>query len=112
LFIRGKRREKWIARWREPMIAADGTVREIQRSEVLGLVSEFSKSKAQELLSTKLRTLNSGSHRPQSTMLFKKFVEEVWKPSVLNLQKPGSVRYYGIQLKCHVVPKFGERRLC
>ncbi len=112
LFIRGKRRERWIARWREPMIAADGTVREIQRSEVLGLVSEFSKSKAQELLSTKLRTLNSGTHRPQSTMLFKKFVEEVWKPSVLNLQKPGSVRYYGIQLKCHVVPKFGERRLC
>ena len=33
LFIRGKRTKKWIARWREAMISADGTIREVQRSE-------------------------------------------------------------------------------
>lgn len=111
LFIRGKRK-KWIARWRESMISSDGSIQEIQRSEVIGFCSELSKSKAQDLLCAKLRTINSGSHRPQSTMPFKKFVEEIWKPSVLDLQKPGSIRYYGILLRCHVVPTFGDRRLC
>lgn len=93
------------------MIAADGTIDSIQRSEVLGFCSEFSKSKAQDLLCAKLRNLNSGSHRPQSMMSFQKFVEAVWKPSVLDLLKPGSVQYYGKQLNRHLIPAFGARRL-
>jgi integrase len=112
LFIRGKKRKKWVARWREPVIAADGTIDSIQRSDVLGLCSELSKSKARDLLHAKLRTLNSGSHRPQSTILLKNFVDDVWTPSVLALLKPGSIQYYGKQLKGHVIPAFGSRSLC
>ena len=111
LFARGKKRKKWIARWREPMLSNDGNIREVQRSEVIGLVSELSKSKAQDLLNAKLRTINAGSHRPESTMLFKQFVEEVWRPGVLSMLKPNSSRYYGIQLDSHVLPAFGTRRL-
>jgi integrase len=111
LFVRGKKRKKWIARWREPMLSNDGNIREVQRSEVIGLVSELSKSKAQDLLNAKLRTINAGSHRPESTMLFKQFVEEVWRPGVLSMLKPNSSRYYGIQLDSHVLPAFGTRRL-
>jgi len=112
LFIRGKKRKKWIARWREPVIAADGTIHSIQRSEVLGLCSELTKSKARDMLCAKLRTINGGSFRPQSTILLKQFAEDVWKPSVLALLKPGSVQYYGKILKRHIVPTFGAKRLC
>lgn len=112
LFIRGKKRRKWVARWREPVLSSDGNIRDVQKSEVIGLVSELSKSKAQDLLNTKLRTINAGSHRPQSTMLFKQFVEDVWRPGVLPMLKPGSSRYYGFQLDRHVLPAFGSKRLC
>src|SRR2546428_2819789 len=40
LFKRGKRRKVWIARWREDVIRPDGSLGRIQRSIVLGLVSE------------------------------------------------------------------------
>jgi hypothetical protein len=83
LFIRGKRRKKWIARWHEPTLSNDENIRNVQGSEVIGLVSELSKSKAQDLLNTKLRTINAGSHRPQSTMQFKQFsVESISPPFV------------------------------
>jgi integrase len=112
LFIRGKKRKKWVARWREPTLSNDGNIRDVQRSEVIGFVSELSKSKAQDLLDTKLRTINAGSHRPQSTMLFKQFIEDFWRPGVLSVLKPGSARYYGVQLDRHVLPVFGSKRLC
>jgi len=112
LFIRGKKRKKWVARWREPMLSNGGNIREVQKSEVIGFVSELSKSKAQDLLNARLRTINAGSHRPQSTMLFKQFIEDVWRPGVLSMLKPSSSRYYGVQLDCHVLPAFGSKRLC
>ena len=112
LFIRGKKRKKWVARWREPRLSNDGNIRDVQRCEVIGLVSELSKSKAQGLLNAKLRTINAGSHRPQSMMLFRQFVEDVWRPGVLSMLKPSSSRYYGVQLDRHVLPVFGSKRLC
>jgi integrase len=112
LFVRGKKRKKWVARWRVTMLSDEGTIRDVQKSEVIGFVSELSKSKAQELLDKKLRTINDGSHRPDSTMLFKQFVENVWRPGVLSMMKPGSSTYYGFQLDHHLLPAFGSKRLC
>jgi integrase len=63
-------------------------------------------------VAAKLRTINAGSHRPQSTMQFKRFVEDVWKPAVLSLLRPGSRRYYGIQIETHLLPAFGPKTLC
>src|ERR1700746_1672947 len=94
------------------MLSNGGNIREVQKSEVIGFVSELSKSKAQDLLNARLRTINAGSHRPQSTMLFKQFIEDVWRPGVLSMLKPSSSRYYGVQLDCHVLPAFGSKRLC
>jgi len=112
LFIRGKKRKVWIARWREQVISPENTIRTLQRSEVLGPVSELSRKQAQSLLDSKLRTINAGSHRPQATMPFKQFVESVWKPGVLSILKPTSAKYYGIQIDCHLLPVFGDKRLC
>lgn len=41
LFIRGKKRKMWVARWRENVIQPDGVVQRVLRSAVLGPVSEF-----------------------------------------------------------------------
>ena len=38
---RGKRRKVWTARWREDVIAPDGTVKRILRFAVLGTASEI-----------------------------------------------------------------------
>src|SRR6266702_3993992 len=41
LFIRGKRRKVWVARWREDVILRDGSTSRVMRSVVLGRVSEI-----------------------------------------------------------------------
>jgi len=118
LFIRGK---FWVARWREDVIAPDGTPQRRLRWEVLGAARTIpgrpdqqvlSRREAQTLLDSRLRPINQGRQRPQSTVLFGQFVREQWEPVVLPTLKAGSARYYGIQIRCHLMPTFGERRLC
>ena len=110
LFIRGK---NWVARWREDVIAADGTAQRNLRWEVLGSTAEIhGRREAQKLFDHRLRPINQGRQRPQSTMVFEQFVREQWEPAVLSTLKPGSARYYGIQLRCHLLPVFRTKRLC
>ncbi len=109
----GKRRKVWVARWREDVISPDGTLSRSLRSEVLGPVSEIcSRREAQKLLESRLRPINQGRQRPQSTLLFEQFVREHWEPAMLPTLKAGSARYYGIQLRCHLLPALGSKRLC
>jgi len=113
LFIRGKRRKVWVARWREDVITPDGRVSRTLRSEVLGLVSEIgSRREALKALQAKLRPINQGRQRPQSTLLFEQFVHEQWEPAMLPVMKSSSVRYYGIQIRRHLLPMLGAKRLC
>jgi hypothetical protein len=37
LFVRGKRREMWVARWREEVILADGAAGRVMGGEILAL---------------------------------------------------------------------------
>jgi integrase len=110
---RGKRRKVWSARWREDVIAPDGTVKRVLRFAVLGTASEIKgKKDARDILQARLRPLNQGRQRPQSTMTLGQFVEEMWKPGVIPTLRSGSSRYYDVQLRCHILPVFGSRRLC
>ena len=93
------------------MIRADGTVGRVLRSEVLGPVSEIPKREALKLLEARVRQINDGRQRPKANISFEQFVREEWEPAVMPTLKPGSVRYYGIQLWCHLLPAFGIRRL-
>ena len=77
LFQRGKKvRKVWVARWREPVIDANGSPRSVQRSEVLGTVAELTKKEAQNLLASKVRPYNEGRERPQSHISFGQFVTQ------------------------------------
>jgi integrase len=113
LFIRGKRRKVWVARWREDVIAPDGTLKRTMRSGVLGLVKDLpGRREAQNLLDSRLRPINQGRQTPQSTLNFSQFVKEKWEPAILPTFKAGSARYYSAQLRRHLLPAFGSKRLC
>jgi hypothetical protein len=108
---RGKRRKVWAARWREDVIAPDGTVKRVLRFAVLGSTSEINgRKEARDILRAKLRPINQGRRRPQSTMTVEQFVDEMWKPGVMPTLRSGSSRYYDIQLRCHVLPAFGLKK--
>jgi len=110
---RGKRRKVWAARWREDVISPDGTLKRVLRFAVLGTTSEINgKKEAKDILQAKLRPINLGRQRPQSTMTLEQFVSEIWRPGVIPTLRSGSSRYYDVQLRCHILPVFGARRLC
>ena len=108
LFKKGKRRKTWVARWRESVIQPDGTLRRVRRATVLGLVTEFSEREARNRLAVLLRPINEGKYRPEATITFGQFVKECWEPAVVPHLKPSSVRYYGLQIRCHLLPTFGS----
>jgi hypothetical protein len=84
LFVRGKRRKVWVARWREDVILADGSANRVMRSVVLGPVSDIAgRREARRLLDAHLSPINQGQYRPESTMLFSKFIAECFEPGVL-----------------------------
>jgi len=92
LHIRGKRRKVWIARWREDVLKADGTLGRVRRAELLGPIAQLSKRDALNLLEARLKPINQGRHLPQSVLTLCEFVRKVWEPSIVPLLKPTSAR--------------------
>ncbi len=113
LFVRGKKRKMWVARWREDVIQPDGAVQRVLRSEVLGPVSEIaSRREARILLQSRLASLNSGQRRAEATMPFAVFVTEHFKPGVLPTLKYATQEIYSFLLRKHLLPRFRDCRLC
>ncbi len=113
LFIRGKRRKVWVARWRENVILADGSISRVMRSVVLGPVSEIKgRREARRLLDARLNYFNKGQYRPETTMLFSKFVQDYFGPGVLPTLKFATQESYSFLLRKHLNPGFGDHRLC
>ena len=84
LFVRGKRRKVWVARWREDVILADGSMNRVMRSVVLGPVSQIAgRREARRLLDAHLNPINQGQYRPEGSMLFSQFVSECFEPGLL-----------------------------
>ena len=112
LFKRGKREKVWVARWWEDVINADGTMGRMRRSFVIGTVAELTTRRlAMRALSERLRSLNSGSQRPQAMRTLKEFVQMDWEPVVLPTLKYATQTHYKYMLRAHLIPAFGERRL-
>lgn len=95
------------------MIQADGTRGRMHRSVVLGSVSEIAmRRQAQALLELRLRPLNHGPHRPQSTMRLSEFITNEWMNIVLPTFKLSTQRGYRMVLEGHLLPYWGSWRLC
>src|SRR5216683_5078313 len=113
LFIRGKRRKVWVARWREDVILADGSTSRVMRSVVLGPVSEIAgRREARRLLDAHLNPINQGQYRPEATMLFSKFARDCFEPGLLPTLKFATQKIYSFLLRKHLTPRFGDYRLC
>ena len=84
LFQRGTRRKVWVARWWVDVIQVGGTLGRIRRSEVIGTVADLpTRRKAMQVLSQKLKAVNSDDARPQSVRTFGDFVKNEWMPVIL-----------------------------
>jgi len=113
LFIRGKKRKMWVARWRENVIKPDGTVQRVLRSEVLGPVSEIAgRREARNLMQNHIAAQNSGQRRAEATMFFGVFVAEHFQSVALPTLKPSTQEIYSFLLRKHLLPRFRDRRLC
>lgn len=112
LFQRGTRRKVWVARWWEDVINPDGAIGRRRRAEVLGAVAEIgSRSRAMDVLSKRISSINSGSHLPQSTRCFADFIAQDWSPVVLPGLKYATQKHYRYVLDVHLLPHFGTTRL-
>jgi hypothetical protein len=111
LVKKGKRRKTWVARWREPVLQTDGTTKRVLRAEVLGLGSELSERQVRNKMATLLRPINEGKYKPEATITFNQFITECWEPAVVPHLKASSVRYHGLEVRCHLLPKFGAWKI-
>jgi integrase len=113
LYKSGQRRQVWRARWVEPVVLLNGTVGRVLRNEFIAEVRDVpTRRQAQSILDEKLRSLNRGSHRPQAVITLRQFVEEHWAKQVLPIFRASTAESHLILLYKHIVPYFGDKRLC
>jgi len=112
IYKRGKRKKVWVARWWEETVGADGSLGRLRRSEILGLVAEIpTRRQAEQLLSDRLRSINSGTSKPNSSQTFHNYAESVWLPEVLPTVKYSTRQHYQYMLRVHLYPVFGDVQL-
>jgi integrase len=112
LFKRGSHTKVWVARWWEEVLGTEGKTERIRRSEILGTVASLpTRREARQVLSDRLRLINSGDYRPPSTWTLKRFVQERWLPEVLPTLKYSTKLHYEHMVNKHLVPEFGDLQL-
>jgi integrase len=111
VFIRGKRSRVYVGRYREDLIQPDGAIHRVERSIVLGLVSELKTLKnAQRALEPYLAKVNSVDYRPGRVAKLADFAD-LWEKQVLMHFKPSSKKAAESHLRTYVRPWLGQVRL-
>lgn len=111
VFKRGKRRVVWVGRFREDMVAADGSRVRRRRTVVLGLASEIGFRMAKRRLSKFLAAINQGTHKPEVAISFERFVLERFEPNILPMLRFSTARNYRHLARRHLIPFFGQMKL-
>src|SRR5437867_6713971 len=111
VFLKGKKQEKWVGRYREDVVEMDGNTRRVRRSVILGTKRELpTKRLAERRLDAILARINCLDYRPGRAAMFGEFIER-WKTEVLTTQKPSSARAVRSHLQCYIMPELGKLRL-
>ena len=109
---RGKRDPVWEVLFWTDVIKTDGSFGRKQESRILGRVSEMTKRQAMKAAEELLRPLNLGKITPFSSITFREFAEKHFSPNVFPTLKISTRNRYRDTLKNHLLPAFGEQRLC
>jgi integrase len=108
IIVRGKNPPVFVGRWREDVIQTDGSIERVERSIVLGEVSELKTARiAKRLLDPILARINSFDYRPSKFISVEKFAD-TWETQVLLQQKPSSVKAAQSHLKTYVRKHLGK----
>ncbi|MGB7848008.1 MAG: tyrosine-type recombinase/integrase [Candidatus Acidiferrum sp.] len=108
LWIRGKKRKRYVIRWREDVAKPDGSVVRIRRAETIGFVSQMKRQQALEILQSRVSALSQQRRQPKVTVTLSDFVRAEWKPNAALALKKSSMRIYSYQLEKHILPTLGE----
>ena len=93
------------------MIGADGVTRRVERSEILGSKTKIPTQRlALRRLEVLLARVNAPDYRPGRITTLAEFAER-WKVTVLSQHKPSSQNAALSNLRCHILPQFGNVRL-
>jgi len=107
-----KRKKVWIARFCEDVVGASGAIASVRRSAVLGSVTEIpTRRQAELLLAERLRSIDYGIQRPNSSRSLRDYAEAYWLPVVLPTLKHSTKKYYQYMLRVHLYPEFGNLQL-
>ena len=109
---RGKRNPVWELQWWTDCINADGTIGRKRESTILGYVSELTRRQARKRAEEHLRPLNLGKVTPLSNLPFRVFIERHFVPNVFPTLKLSTQGRYRCTLNIHLLPAFGDSRLC
>ena len=109
---RGKRHPVWELQWWADYIEADGKLARKRESTILGYACEITRRQALKLAEEHLRPLNMGKVTPLSSVTFGEFVERHFVPNFLPTLKLSTQKRYRRTLDVHLLPAFGDTRLC
>jgi integrase len=108
LRLRGKKEKVWVAKWREDVLLADGSVHRVQKGEVLGTVKEYKTRRlAERALEQRLAEVNSLTYQPKPTATFREFAAK-WQRDVLTQLKPSTGSADRSRIKKHLLPELGD----
>lgn len=111
VFLRGKKKPVWVRRWREDVIQPDGTIRRVERSEVLAFKRDLpTKHLAERVLEERMGRINSPGYRPVRMATVEEFSKR-WTAEVLSQYKPSTIRAAKSHLQNHIVPRLGKLRM-
>jgi integrase len=109
---RGKRNPVWELQWWTDRINTDGTLGRNRESVILGPVTSMTLRQARKAAEEHLRPLNLGKVTPYSAITIREFVDKYFVPNFFPTLKPSTRQRYRCTLDKHLLPAFGDSRLC
>ena len=105
------RRAYWYVRYRVKVLTAPGQFEREEKWHQLGYCDEMTKRQAERLRDEILRKVNDQVYTIQNQLPFGEFVKLYVQQHVPTLA-PGPRQKYTSLLQNHILPAFGEKRMC
>ena len=109
---RGKRNPVWELQWWVDSINTDGSLGRKRESVILGPVASITRRQAHKAAEEHLRPLNQGKISPYSSISLQEFADRYFIPNFFPTLKLSTQQRYRRTLNNHLLPAFGQLRLC